>query len=78
MIICLGLPLPKGSSDLPESTTGRRIAPGRILHRVGFTAPACRQAAGELLPRLSILAPRGVRGAVYLCCTFLEVAFTGR
>ena len=34
----------------------------------------CRQIAGELLPRLSILA---VFQAVFFCCTVLEVAFTG-
>ena len=37
MIICLGLPLPKGSSDLPESTTGRRIAFCSVLLRMEFT-----------------------------------------
>jgi len=30
-------------------------APIPILHRVGFTSRTSRQAAGELLPRLSIL-----------------------
>ena len=54
---------------LPGSATGRRFgfaadprACGRavaslsILHQVGFTARTSRQAAGELLPRLSTLA----------------------
>ena len=34
----------------------------------------CRQIAGELLPRLSILT---ACAAVSFCCTILEVAFTG-
>ena len=41
MVIYLGLPLPANSSDLPESTTGRRIAFCSVLLRMGFTcAPA--------------------------------------
>ena len=54
---------------LPGSATGRRRNEGpkadahaslSILHQVGFTARTSRQAAGELLPRLSTLAsPRG-------------------
>ena len=47
--------LPHGHSGLFRSTTGRRIASVRTLHQVGFTARTCLQAAGELLPRLSIL-----------------------
>ena len=56
---------------LPGSATGRRRAAPKgahaslsILHQVGFTARASCQAAGELLPRLSTLAPprREVRG----------------
>ena len=37
MIICLGLPLPEGSSDPPESTTGSRIAFFSVLLRMEFT-----------------------------------------
>ena len=37
MIIYLGLPLPEGSSDLPESTTGSRIAFVSVLLRMEFT-----------------------------------------
>ena len=37
MIICLGLPLPEGSSDPPESTTGSRIAFYSVLLRMEFT-----------------------------------------
>ena len=53
---------------LPGSATGRRRSEPRriaahaslsILHQVGFTARTSRQAAGELLPRLSILASSG-------------------
>ena len=53
-VIYPGRTLPHGSSD-----RGGRGGPPAclhcILHRVGFTSPACYQAAGELLPRLSIL-----------------------
>lgn len=38
MIIYLGLMSPLGSSNLPTSTTGRRIACNSVLLRVGFTA----------------------------------------
>ena len=48
-----------------------------LLHQVGFTARTSRQAAGELLPRLSTLAP-ACTGAVSFCCTLLGVASTGR
>ena len=37
MIICLGHPLPEGSSDPPESTTGSRIAFFSVLLRMEFT-----------------------------------------
>ena len=37
MIICLGRPLPDGSSDPPESTTGSRIAFFSVLLRMEFT-----------------------------------------
>ena len=53
-VIYPGRASPRGSSD-----RGGRGGPPAclhcILHRVGFTSPACYQAAGELLPRLSIL-----------------------
>lgn len=39
MIIYLVLLLPTGSSDLPVSTTGSRIAHLLVLLRVGFTEP---------------------------------------
>ena len=59
---------------LPGSAAGHRIF-ASILHQVGFASRTSRQAAGELLPRLSILTSR--RDAVYFCCTFLGVASTG-
>ena len=37
MIICLGQPLPAGSSDPPESTTGSRIAFCSVLLQMEFT-----------------------------------------
>ena len=53
-VIYPGRASPRGSSD-----RGGRGGPPSclhcILHRVGFTSPVCYQAAGELLPRLSIL-----------------------
>ena len=77
MIICLGLPLPKGSSDLPESTTGRRIAFCSVLLRMEFTCarPVTRTAVVSYtaFPPLPWQAM-----AVYFCCTGLGVASTGR
>ena len=50
-----------------------------VLLRTGFTGPASRLAAGELLPRLSTLACAVWRpSAVSFCGTFLGVASTGR
>ena len=53
--IYLGLSLPAGSCDYQERDGPPLNAPIPILHRVGFTWRTSRQAAGELLPRLSIL-----------------------
>ena len=67
---------PPDSSDLPESTTGRRIAFRSVLLRVGFTcAPAVTSRAVS-----SYLAfpPIQNESAVYFCCTSLGVASTGR
>ncbi len=49
MIIYLVLLLPTGSSDLPESTTGRRIAFYSVLLRMGFTCalPVTSKAVGS-------------------------------
>jgi len=77
VIIYLDLLLPAGSSDLPESTTGRRIALCSVLLRMGFTyaLPVTREAVGSYpaippLPRHTV--------AVYFCCTCLGVTSTGR
>ena len=43
-----------------------------ILHQVGFTARTSRQAAGELLPRLSILTRRRKRGRFISVALSLE------
>ena len=45
-----------------------------VLASGGVYIAHCRQIAGELLPRLSILT---AFAAVSFCCTVLEVAFTG-
>ena len=76
-VIYPGRASPRGSSD-----RGGRGGPPSclhcILHRVGFTSPACYQAAGELLPRLSILTvPKG--GGFFLLARrrrFLSVALS--
>ena len=58
-VIYPGRALPHGSSDR-RGRSGPPSCLHCILHRVGFTSPACYQAAGELLPRLSILTvPKG-------------------
>ena len=76
MIIYLVLMLPPGSSDLPESATGRRIAFLFGLASDGvYICHCCYQQCGELLPRLSTLT---LKSAVYFCCTSLGVASTGR
>ena len=46
-----------------------------VLLRIGFTWQCSLLHPGELLPRLSTLTSEE---AVYLCCTFPEVAFGGR
>ncbi len=74
-VIYLGIPLPICSSHLP-GTAGQACCPPTVLLRIEFTASHCLQPMGELLPRLSTLTARSA--AVYLCCTFPEVAFGGR
>ena len=86
-VIYLGGPLPDRSSHLLR-TAGPAICPPTVLLRIEFTASDSLQPMGELLPRLSTLtsSTQGqalrrplTRGeAVYLCCTFPEVAFGGR
>ena len=82
-VIYLDVPLPVRSSHpgsgraslgtrSPCSHTG--VAPDRVYSDGCFDAPS-----GELLPRLSTLtSSTQSRRAVYLCCTFPEVAFGGR
>ena len=76
MVIYLDLPLPAGSSDIPES---RRAALCFlfVLLRMGFTyaLPVTSQAVVSYTA-FPPLPPRGT--AVYFCCTSLGVASTGR
>ena len=69
--------MPKGSSDLPESTTGRRIAFCSVLLRMEFTCarPVTRTAVVSYtaFPPLP-----SIKKAVYFCCTGLGVTSTGR
>jgi len=60
---------PKGRPGKPMSHYG--VAPNRVYRTARFYT-----AVGELLPRLSTLTFQ--LKAVYLCCTFPEVAFGGR
>ena len=66
----------------PGSGRADLLLPIAVLLRIEFTASDCLQPMGELLPRLSTLTgayrPQRRSPAVYLCCTFPEVAFGGR
>ena len=64
----------------PRERSGQPNAPIPVLLRIEFTATDSFQPSGELLPRLSTLTHHQTsrRQAVYLCCTFPEVAFGGR
>ena len=73
-VIYLRAALPRYSSH-PGSGRANLYAPIPVLLRIEFTASDTLEPMGELLPRLSTLTPKG---AVYLCCTFPEVAFGGR
>jgi hypothetical protein len=74
--IYLGLPLPAGSSHLLR-TTGQAymfshgVAPDRVYS--GLLLPISRAVSYLRLSTLTALST-----AVYLCCTFPEVAFGGR
>ena len=59
----------------PRERPGKPVAPIAVLLRIEFTATDTLEPSGELLPRLSTLTSCE---AVYLCCTFPEVAFGGR
>ena len=82
-VIYLGGLLPDRSSHLLR-TAGPATCPPTVLLRIEFTASDSLQPMGELLPRLSTLTssaqgrPLARDEAVYLCCTFPEVAFGGR
>ena len=77
MIICLGHPLPDGSSDPPESTTGSRIAFVSVLLRMEFTC--ARSVTTTAVVSYTAFPPLpSIKKAVYFCCTGLGVTSTGR
>ena len=77
MIICLGQPLPAGSSDPPESTTGSRIAFVSVLLRMEFTC--ARSVTTTAVVSYTAFPPLpSIKKAVYFCCTGLGVTSTGR
>ena len=77
MIICLGQPLPAGSSDPPESTTGSRIAFFSVLLRMEFTC--ARSVTTTAVVSYTAFPPLpSIKKAVYFCCTGLGVTSTGR
>ena len=77
MIICLGRPLPDGSSDPPESTTGSRIAFVSVLLRMEFTC--ARSVTTTAVVSYTAFPPLpSIKKAVYFCCTGLGVTSTGR
>ena len=72
-----GHPLPDGSSDLPESTTGRRIAFVSVLLRMEFTC--ARSVTTTAVVSYTAFPPLpSIKKAVYFCCTGLGVTSTGR
>ena len=75
--IYLDASLPAHSSRL-HGTAGPACCPSTALLRIEFTAMGASTPSGELLPHLSTLTPFKENEAVYLCCTFPEVAFGGR
>ena len=77
MVIYLALPLPAGSSDLPESRPGRPVAFCLVLLRMGFTyAPPVARRAAVSYTALPPLPAKTL--AVYFCCTVPGVASAGR
>ena len=76
MIIYLGQPLPAGSSDPPESTTGSRIAFVSVLLRMEFTC--ARSVTTTAVVSYTAFPPLPPKEAVYFCCTGLGVTSTGR
>ncbi len=77
-IISLRLLSPASSSNLPRSTAGSRIASCTVLLRMGFTCAlfVTKEAVSSYLAFPPL--PNHIDLAVYLCCTFLEVASTRR
>ena len=73
-VIYLAAALPLRSSHLLGSSRAS-LASSAVLLRIEFTAMDASTPSGALLPHLSTLTSRE---AVYLCCTFPEVAFGGR
>ena len=77
MIIYLGQPLPAGSSDPPESTTGSRIAFVSVLLQMEFTC--ARSVTTTAVVSYTAFPPLpSIKKAVYFCCTGLGVTSTGR
>ena len=74
MAIYLEYMLPYISSDTLKKPSGQLYVVFLSCFGWGLQCPDCHQPGGELLPRLSILT---TCVAVYFCCTFLKVAFTG-
>ena len=70
--ISLALPLPEGSSDLPQgrSEAGRPLPCYLVLHRMGFARHRCRHRSGELLPHLFTLVLPRTEGRCSFCGTF--------
>ena len=77
MVIYLVLPSPAGSSDLPESRSGKSVAFYSVLLRMGFTyAPSV---TGQAVVSYTALPPFTRQNmAVHFCCTILGVTSTGR
>ncbi len=75
VIICLGLPLPTGSSDLPGNPAGHCIVPCLVLLQMEFTCAL--SVTTQAVVSYTAISPLP-RGAVYFCCTGLGVASTGR
>ena len=75
MAIYLGLPLPAGSSDLPESRRAALCSLFGLASDGVYICPSCCQEGGSLLHCPSNLTGGGP--AVHFCCTVLGVASTG-
>ena len=73
-VIYLAAALPLRSSHLLGSSRAS-LASSAVLLRIEFTAMDASTPSGALLPHLSTLTSDE---AVFLCCTFPEVAFGGR